>query len=121
MTYQRKMGKIYEKIKVFHGTSFPNAVKIASTGFRVSNDWAGKGVFVKDNLDMSVLYAREHDDNGAVVKAELYLKHGEYSIRGHTIIVTDPLLLVPTKIFKLERRSVDSEENPMPVRLSRQR
>ena len=123
LTYKREMRKNFKRdkrIKVFHGTSFTNAVNIASSGFRVSHDFAGDGVFVKDNLKMAFAYAREHNNNGAVVKAELYLEHGEYSRRGNTIIVKEPLLLVPVKIYKL-KIGVDSEEDPKPVLLRRQR
>ena len=51
--YRRMMRNIYKtnrKVRVFHGTSLKNAKKIVSTGFNISNDFAGDGVFVKDKI-----------------------------------------------------------------------
>jgi hypothetical protein len=93
--------------------------KDSSGGFRVSLDFAVTGVFVKDKLGGSVGYAREHK-SGAIVESELYLKRGEYSRRGNTIIVHNPLLLIPIRIFKVDNPE-DSEEMPVPPMLKRQR
>ena len=121
-TYRRKMRNIYKqdkKIKVYHGTSFKNAKKIATGGFHLSFDMAGTGVFVKNDLKLSVAYAREHK-SGAIVESELYLKKGEYTRRGNTIIVHNPLLLVPLRIYKVDGQE-DVEDLPMPPMLKRQR
>ena len=125
--YRRSMRTLFKgerKLIVFHGTSARNARDIVTAGFGVSYYHSGSGVFVKIDKG-AVYYSVEHADTpegAAVVEAELYLKGKGYTRRGGTIIVRNPLLLVPLKVHFLTSHDMTEEAAvPMPPMLRRER
>ena len=101
--FRTQLSSFGEPILVYHGTNYTNAQRIITDGFHVTSDGMSEpAVFVKSRKMSN--YAFEHHSNGAIIECELYPKPGGYRYRNEnrsfTILVTDPSLLIPLRIFK---------------------
>ena len=114
--FRRKMRNIYKgthKIKVYHGTSLASAKNIIKSGFLPMQSRGRMGIFV--STKKNVAYALEHtysSNDGVIIECEAYLQKGKYVRDGDTIILENPLSIIPLKIYKTKNINISTSSAP---------